>query len=210
MKHLPLSVSIVDTNEAGGLQPGLQLKIPYLDRLKRGDFIRVMVKYQEGAAKSREILTCLVTATRPGSGLVDCKIFSSPELTHFHTLEYGDDLTIQERSIIEHEPSDPKRVESMEHFLTGVIPQPKPINPEDEKLRHKVETMPAIAPKTNRKYWLRNGTSVTAGAFLENIQQWFGTSPDGSQFWWHPDGTSASGNRELDIVKDQSETEVIA
>jgi hypothetical protein len=198
-KTLPMNVSIVDTNEATGLQPGLTLKVSTLPLVKRGDFVRLMVKYQDGQAKTKEIITCLVTQAAPD--LIQCKVFSAPALTHFHTIEYGDDLTVPERCVIEHESSDAKRVESLEHFLTGVIPPSSPLNAEDAKLRQAAQDLPAIPPQTGRQMWLRNGTVATVWAFFDDRQLWEGTA-DGARVEWKADGSHAGGIRDLDIVRE--------
>jgi hypothetical protein len=199
MKTLPMNVSIVDQNQATGLQPGLQLNISQLDKCKRGDFVRIMVKFQDGSAKVREILTCLVTGTNPASGLIECKVFSSPQQTHFHGLEYDDVLVVSVNSVLEHEVSGPQRVESLEHFLTGRIPEPKAVNPEDAKLREAVQNLSAISPMPRHRFWLRNGQSVTIWDLYSETNKWLGNLDDGRQLTWNSDGTFP-GDRQFDIV----------
>ena len=213
-KILPSGVSIVDSNEATGLVPNLTLRVAHLDRVKRGDFIRLLLKFKLPAIgdrpenpKATEFLTCLVASKTP-NGLIKAKVFSRPEMTQYHSITYGDDLTLAERYVLTHELSDLKQVAEIEHVLTGMIPEPTPINAEDAKLRVATQNVPPLSPVAGGQYWLRNGVLVRVFAFHAGV--WIGAPEGGATIEWTGLGAHAGGNRELDIVKDIRASEVIA
>src|SRR5208337_4551938 len=163
-KILPSGVSIVDSNEATGLVPNLTLRVAHLDRVKRGDFIRLLLKFKLPAIGDRPENP---KATE----------FSRPEMTQYHSITYGDDLTLAERYVLTHEISDLKQAAEVEHVLTGVIPEPQPINAEDAKLRAATQTLPPFSPEMGGEYWLRNGLRVRVWAFHAGV--WIGGLPEG-------------------------------
>lgn len=164
-KLLPAGVSIVDTSEVGGLFPNFILKIGQLNLAKAGDFVRLLLKFMvpvEGEAPRRdtEFLTAVITS-KTGNGLLRCKVYSAPEKTRFHAIDYGDELTVSDNYILTHEASSDQIVKDLQPFLTGVIPEPIPINQEDAKLRAATQHLPPLTPEQGRQYWTRNGTLVT-------------------------------------------------
>ena len=214
-KTLPSGVSIVDSSEATGLVPSLSLNVANLDRAKRGDFIRLLVKFKIPATsetpenpKATEFVTCLVAAKTP-NGLIKAKVFSRPEMTYCHSLTYGDDLTVAERYVLTHEVSDVKQAAEVEHVLTGVIPEAQPINAEDAKLRAAVRDFPPLQPEMGGEYWLRNGVRVRVWGFHAGV--WVGGVPiqGMATLEWTALGAHAGGNRDLDIVKDIRASEVV-
>jgi hypothetical protein len=166
-KTLPLNASIVDSNEISSYVPNFVLKVGTLGTAKRGDFVRILTKMQVShhtgdpgeVMRESEFVSCVVTGKTP-AGLLKCKVFSRPEKTHLHSIEYGDELTLSERYILSHEPATDQTVAEVEPFLTGVRPQPIPINSEDAKLREASQKLPPLAPQPGRRYWLRNGALV--------------------------------------------------
>jgi hypothetical protein len=214
-KILPSGVVIADTNEATGLVGNLTLKVANLDRVKRGDFVRLLLKFKIPATaqnpenpKATEFLTAVVASKTP-NGLLKAKVFSRPEMTQFHSVTYGDDLTLAERYVVSHEQSTVAQAQEVEPFLTGVIPISQPVNAEDAKLRQVAQTLPPIAPEAGKRYWLRNGMIVTVHMF--HVGVWVGTSvSDGTPLEWAANGANAAGNRDFDIVKDPRASEVVA
>ena len=164
-KLLPAGVSIVDTSEVFGLVPTFILKLRQLNLAKRRDFVRLLLKFMvpvEGEAPRRdtEFLTAVITS-KTGNGLFRCKVYSAPEKTRFHGVDYGDELTVSDNYILTHEVSTDQIVKDLQPFLTGVIPEPIPINQEDAKLRAATQHLPPLTPEHGRQYWTRNGTLVT-------------------------------------------------
>jgi hypothetical protein len=209
-KTLPKGVVIVDSNEATGIVPNLTLKVSQLEKARRGDFIKILIKFPEpGATKpSLEHLTCVV-AGRFAGGYSKVRVYSRPELTHLHSIDYGDELTIQDRYVLAHEPSNDKQRAAVEPFLTGIIPEPQPVNAEDQKLRDAVKHYPPLQPETGRQYWLRDGTLVQVFAY--HAGTWIGNPVGGGEtLEWAMNGSSMTNNRELDIVKDPRASEVLA
>lgn len=220
-KTLPVGVVIVDSNEATGIVPNLTLKVSQLDKAKRGDFVQLLLKfrvpYQNGlpqAPKESERLTCVVVGRYSyqggaKTGMLKVKVYSRPEMTQVHSIDYGDELTVGDRYVITHESSTPKQISEVEPFLTGVLPENKPINAEDQKLRDAVKNYPPLQPETGREYWLRDGTLVVVFAYLKGV--WIGRPVAGGEVLeWAMNGSSMTNNRELDIVKDPRASEVVA
>lgn len=211
-KLLPPGVVIVDNNEATGLIPGLTLKLAELDRVRRGDFVRLLLKFTRPATeyapanpKATEFVTCVVSAiNRPPLPFIECKVFSRPENTNLHSVVYGDGLAVSERYVVTHEHSSEVQAKEIESFLTGVVPEPVAVNAEDAKLRQASQNLPALAPTANKHYWLRNGSLVTVWTFHNGV--WVGGSPDW-QGEWRADGSSPV-SRDLDIVRDPTAIEV--
>ena len=169
-KLLPPGVSIVDSSEAGSLIPGFHLQVGQLNLAKRGDFVRLLLKFtetREGAEpnlKAFEFITCVVTG-KTGNGLLRCKVYSKPEKTRFHGVDYGDELTLADRHVMSHEVSSDKVISAIQPFLTGVQPQPIPINAEDAKLRQATQNIAPLSPEPGKQYWTRNGTLVTVWTY---------------------------------------------
>jgi len=214
-KILPPGVVIVDTNEATGLIPGLVINVGMLDRAKRGDFVRLLLKFRTPASlnfaenpKATEFLTAVVASKTP-AGRLKVKVFSRPEKTQFHSVTYGDDLTLSDRYVLSHESSSLSQVAEVEPFLTGIIPISQPINAEDAKLRAATQSLPPLTPEPGREYWLRNGALVTVHAFHAGV--WIGSPVEGgATLEWSVSGAHAGGNRDFDIVKDPRASEVVA
>jgi hypothetical protein len=217
-KFLPSGVVIVDINEASGLIKNFAPDVGHLDIVKRGDFVRLLLKFTGPAtrdfpagAKGTEFLTCVV-ASKTSLGLLKAKVFSRPEMTPYHSVTYGDDLTLSERYVLNHEQSSLDQVKEVEPFLTGVIPVSEPINAEDAKLRAATKNLPPLKPEPDKEFWLRNGTRVKVWVFHSGF--WVGAPVDssfvpGSFMEWTATGASAGGNREFDIVKDPMASEVL-
>ena len=225
-KTLPSGVAIVDTNEASGLVPNLVINVGNLDRAKRGDFVRLMLKFKTPAIpevpagnknqpaipgtpenpKATEFVTAVIASRTPG-GLLKVRVYSRPRLTQYHAVTYGDDLTLSDRYIISHEPSTPELAQSLEPLFTGVIPQATPINSEDAALRAATQNLSPLAPNPQQQYWLRNGALVTVYMFHAGV--WVGAGNDGINYEWTATGAHAGGQRELDIVKDPRASEVL-
>lgn len=169
-KLLPPGVSIVDSSEAGSLIPTFTLKAGQLNLAKRGDFVRLLLKFtetREGSEpnpKATEFVTCVVTG-KTGNGLLRCKVYSKPEKTRFHSVDYDDELTLADRHVMSHEVSDDKIIAEIQPFLTGVKPEPIPINAEDAKLRQATQNLAPLTPEPGKQYWTRNGTLVTVWTY---------------------------------------------
>ena len=228
-KLLPPGVVIVDSGEATGLVPNLPLSVAHLGNAKRGDFIRLLVKFTSPAVpgfpagpnpknqpaiaevpanpRATEFITGVI-AGKTSNGLLKVKVYSRPRNTQHHSVTYGDELTIAERHVITHEVSTPLQAQEVEHVLTGVIPEPRPINAEDAKLRAATQNLPPLRPEAGGQYWLRNGTLVRIFAWHAGV--WVGGPEGGATLEWTPLGEHAGGNRELDIVKDPRASEVVA
>lgn len=204
---LPLGVSIVDTSEVGSLLPSFVLKVAQLNIAKRGDFVRLLLKFTEtieGAdpnPRATEFITCVVTG-KGTNGLLRCKVYSLPEKTRYHSVTYGDELTLSDRHVMTHEVSTDQIVSDLQPFLTGIVPAPVPVNAEDAKLRQAVQNLPPFPPQAGHQYWLRNGVLITVWTFQSDKGYWLGGTPDGSAMEWASNGAHATGNRDLDIVKD--------
>lgn len=224
-KTLPPGVTIVDTNEAGGLIPNLTINVGNLDRAKRGDFVRLILKFKTPAVaevpagnknqpaipgvpenpKATEFVTAVV-AGRTSGGLLKVRVYSRPRLTQIHSVTYGDDLTLSDRYVISHESSTPELAQSLEPLFTGV-PEATPINSEDAALRAATKNLPPLAPNPRQQYWLRNGVLVTVHMFHAGV--WIGAGQDGTNYEWLATGAHAGGQRDLDIVKDPRASEVL-
>jgi hypothetical protein len=227
-KTLPAGVFIVDTNEATGLVQNLKIDVGLLDRARRGDFVRVLLKFKKPAVpevpagknpntqppipgipenpRAHEFIT-VVVANRTPQGFLKGRVISRPQFTQLHSITYGDDLTISDRYVISHEQSTPATAQEMEPLLTGVIPDAAPINAEDAKLRDAIKNLPPLAPNAQQQYWLRNGTLVTVYMFHAGV--WVGAGNNGTNYEWLATGAHAGGQRELDIVKDPKASEVL-
>lgn len=225
-KTLPPGVAIVDTNEASGLIPNLSINVGKLDQAKRGDFVRLLLKFKTPAVpevpgegpnrpaipgvpenpKATEFVTAVV-ATRTGGGLLKVRVYSKPRQTQFHAVTYGDDLTLNDRYVLSHEQSTMELAQSLEPLLTGVIPQARPINAEDAGLRAATKNLSPLGPNPQQQYWLRNGVLVTVYMFHAGV--WVGAGQDGTNYEWLATGAHAGGQRELDIVKDPRASEVL-
>lgn len=165
-KTLPAGVAIVDTNEISSLVPNFTLHVGDLGRARRGDFVRLLLKFSEPAqegreanSKATEFVTCVVTSRTPG-GLLKAKVYSRPEKTLFHSVDHGDELTLGDRYVLSHEISTDQILAKVEPFLSGQKPKVVPLNIEDAKLRAAVDKLPAIPPQQGGIYWLRNGAVV--------------------------------------------------
>ena len=227
-KLLPPGVIIVDSGEATGLVPNLPLSVAHLGSAKRGDFVRLLVKFTSPGVigfpagpnpvtqpaipeipanpRATEFITAVV-ASRTGNGLLKVKVYSRPRNTQIHSITFGDDLTISERHVISHESVTLSQAAEVEHVLTGVIPESRPINAEDAKLRAAVRDFPPLQPEMGGEYWLRNGVRVKVWGFHAGV--WIGAPEGGAAIEWTGLGAHAGGNKELDIVKDIRATEVV-
>ena len=212
-KILPPGVAIVDTNEATGLVPNLGINVGNLDRAKRGDFVRLLLKFRIPPTaetpenpKATEFITGVVSG-RTNSGLLKVRVYSRPEFTARHGVNYGDDMSLNDRYVISHESATDAVAKEVEHVLTGVIPQDVPINSEDAKLRNAAKSLPPLAPNPQQQYWLRNGLLVTVYMFHAGV--WVGAGNDGSNYEWTATGAHSGGVRDLDIVKDPRASEVL-
>jgi hypothetical protein len=222
-KVLPPGVVIVDSGEATGLVPNLPLSVAHLGNAKRGDFVRVVIKFSSPAIpgvpagsnpktqpaipevpanpRATEFITALIASKTP-NGLLKIKVYSRPQNTQYHSISYGDEMTISERHVITHEASPWAMAQEIEHVLTGVLPEAQPVNAEDAKLRAAVKDFPPLPPEIGGEYWLRNGVRVRIWGFHAGV--WVG-GPVSEQitatFEWTALGAHAGGNKEMDIVK---------
>ncbi len=225
-KTLPPNVSIVSLSEATGILPGLEPRVGNLDKAKRGDYIRLLLKFPNPPVTYRdkddierqvttyteivdekpverplpknghEFLTAMITQVF-ATGLIKCKVLANPSHAGVHGVHYGDDLTIQQAYVIEHTVSAPGEADRTAHLLAELRP---------------------IAPAPGRTYWTRNGATAkiwTAqqdanGSFLLGEVSWpSGLGQAGqSNVQWCPDGKHRQGDPGLDIVKDPSVSEV--
>jgi len=135
--------------------PGPRLSIDQIQNLKRGDLIRFLLVFPTGI----EFVTCVATAK--ASTLIRCRVYSSPENTRSHGVDYGDELVVNESQIVTHEVSNEQVMAGLQSFLTGVVPEPIPVNAEDAKLRQVTKNLPALTPVAGNQYWTRNGMLVT-------------------------------------------------
>ena len=216
-KALPLGTTFADVSKAFNLQPSFTPRLQDLERLKRGDFVRIMVMFRPDTPSEMnpkpanyETLTCLVVDKNPPGHppLVALKIQTSPAFTVKHGLEFGDTITVQEQHILWHESATAEQVKQVEHLLTGVIPEAQPVNEEDRKLREVIKNLPPLAPEAGKRYWTRNGLSVMVWAFLEDQGCFVGGVAPNDLLRWNRDGTSQV-KRDFDIVKDPTANEVM-
>ena len=217
-KLLPLGTAFADVSKALNLQPGFTPRLQDVERLKRGDFVRIMVlsPTQVADPPNYETLTCLVIEKlghpRPASCTVAVKIQSTPVFTYQHGLEFGDTITVQEQHILWHESATAEQVKQVEHLLTGVIPEPEFKDPkvaeEDRKLREVIKNLPPLAPEAGKRYWTRNGLSVGVWTFLQDQDCFVGGVTPNDTLRWKRDGTSLV-KRDFDIVKDPTANEVM-
>jgi len=151
---------IVSSGEFEIWKPATRMQIDQLSRAKRGDLVRFLVKFTPGAsiADKTEFITGVVTSK--SGGLLRIKVYSRPEWTSFHSLTYGDELVITESQVVTHESATEQTAKDVEPFITGVIPEPIPINIEDAKLRQATQNLPPLSPVAGKEYWTRNGTLV--------------------------------------------------
>jgi hypothetical protein len=145
-------------------KPATKMQVDFLHLAKRGDLIRFLLKFPVPVSDllDREFVTAVVSKS---GGLIRCKIYSRPEKTQFHGVEYGDELVVNENQVITHEQSSATVGKDMEVFLTGTKPEPIPINAEDAKLRAATQHLPPLKPEAGKQYWTRNGTLVTVWTF---------------------------------------------
>jgi hypothetical protein len=139
-------------------KPATRMQIDFLPLAKRGDLIRFLIRFSPGNVGT-EFVTAVVIGK--ANGLIRCKVYSRPEKTQFHSVEYGDELVINENQVITHEQSTAAVVGDVEPFLTGVIPISRPVNAEDAKIRAVSQNLPSVTPEAGKQYWTRNGTQVT-------------------------------------------------
>jgi len=212
-KPLPLGTAFADVSKALNVQPNFTPRLQDLDRLKRGDFVRIMVLFRPDTPTEMnpnppnyEMLTCLVTEKRPS--LVALKIQAASAFSVKHGLEFGDTITVQEQHILWHESATSEQVKAVEHLLTGVIPETQPVNEEDRKLREAVKNLSPLAPVAGKRYWLRNGLVATVWTFLDQENCFLGGVTPNDSMRWKPDGSSLA-SRDLDIVKDPTANEVM-
>lgn len=213
-KALPLGTTFADVSKAFNVQPAFTPRLQDIDRLKRGDFVRIMVLFRPDTPTEAnpkppnyETLTCLVVERRQ-SPIVAVMIQSSPAFTSKHGLEFGDTITVQEQHILWHESATAEQVKQVEHLLTGVIPEAHPVNEEDRKVREASKNFPPLAPEAGKRYWTRNGLSVTVWTFLQDQDCFVGGVTPNDTMRWRRDGTSLV-TRDFDIVKDPTANEVM-
>jgi hypothetical protein len=227
---LPPFVLLVSVAEVSRFVPTFVVNIGDVYKAKRGDWVRLMVKFRhhceycdapdgkncrkEGST-DYEILSgkiAGVNAITPGrTGLAKVKILSNPAQTRIHSLSYGDEITLAIDYILDYIELKPDRVAEEDYLLTGVAPEPRAINAEDQKLRDRVKSMPALAPAIEgagrgKRYWLRNGAAVTV--WTQRGQVFLGKTDDGVDLEWNAAGQNA--DRQFDIVKDPKVSEVLA
>lgn len=213
-KPLPMGTALANVGQAMNLQPAFAPRTNDVDRLKRGDYVRIMIQFRpetpsEANPKPRnfEMLTALVMERR--SPIIAVKIQTTPSHTPQHGLEFGDVIHIQEQHVIWHEPATPEQVKQVEHLLTGVIPEAQPVNEADRKLREAGRNLPPLAPVAGKVYWLRNGLDAKVwgqnpdGSFIGNL------AGEAVPLRWLANGRHEN-NLDLDIVKDPTANEVIA
>jgi hypothetical protein len=205
---LPPGVGFVLQGQLSMYRPHFKLNVGNLAKAKRGDWIGLLIRFPLNTFPSgeqiysTEFLSAEITAVVNDTGLVKCKILSNPVETSKHSLTYGDELTLAQAYILTYEESTAQQVQQTEHLLTGVKPEAKPINSEDQKLRDKAKSMPTVIPEPKKKYWLRNGTLVTV--WTNYGGEWIGVADDGTEMHWKQSGAHAT-DRDLDIVKDLAE-----
>lgn len=232
-KTLPLGVAFVSAGEVTRYVPNFTINVGQLGRAKRGDWVRLLVKFphhceycgqgcgQEGKT-AWEFLTAKISAVNAAASLVSCRVLSVPAQTAAHTLAFDDELTLRTDYVLDYtemptapvvEPTTGRvnyGTAAEEHLLTGVKPEPKAINAEDQRLRDAAQQLPPLAPVAGHRYWLRNGAAVEvwtqrAGVFLGKVLE------GGQEVEWTATGTHAGGNRDYDIVqRDPTAKEVLA
>lgn len=227
---LPAGVTFVSMSEVTRYVPGFTINVGNLERAKRGDWVRLLVKFPHrcdycgkgcGMESKTEVefISAKISGLNPASNLFKARILSYPEHGAQHGLAYDDDFTLAMNYVLDYveQPTGPVvertakgevirtnyGTAAEEHLLTGEKPAAVPINAEDQKLRDVVKTLPPLAPVAGKRYWLRNG--AVAVIWTQRDGKWIGKTEDGAEFEWNTAGAHASGNREFDIVRDLKE-----
>jgi hypothetical protein len=149
-------------------KPLAKMSVDMLGMVKRGDLIRLFIMANPPGVPPpiTEFVTAVVISR--GAGMVlRSKVYSRPEKTLFHSVDYGDELVVTAAQVVSHEQSTERMVKELEPFLTDTVPEDVPVNSDDAKLRAAVKNLPALAPQQGRQYWTRNGTVVSVWTYKE-------------------------------------------
>lgn len=209
-KTLPLGIVLATLSDAQALIPTLVPSVGQVDRVKRGDFITLMLKFapppvtyvdKEGIQRTApadpnapkfktENLTCIVSGVA-SNGLISCRVQSHPAYTAVHTVKYGDDFSVYPQYVIVHEPAMPGDASKTGHLLEDLQP---------------------IPPIVGKSYWTRDGATASVWTAMQAGQEDYllgevswpsGVGREGIRnVEWLPDGRNRQGNRDLDIVRD--------
>ena len=208
-KTLPQGIVLATLSDAQSLIPRLSVSVGQLDRVKKGDFITLMLKFptppvaytdKDGNAQSyvdpqgpkftAEFLSCLVS-NLSANGLIHCRVVSNPTLTSIHSAKYGDDFSVYPQYVIRHEPGMPGDASKTAHMLEDLQP---------------------IPPIVGKTYWTRDGATASVWTLMQAGEEQYllgevswpsGVGREGIRnVEWLPDGRNRQGNRDLDIVRD--------
>jgi hypothetical protein len=202
---LPQNVMLCDRQRAQVLIKEFSPAVNTLGTLKRGDWIRALVEWQQSGEVRCEFLSCLVSQVTP-SGLVKVRVLSKPDYTLNHSLKYGDDLTLSMQHIVVHDPMPTMAFDAKgnEYALTP------------DQLEQNIKTLlgapaEAIPPSPGRQYWTRNGATAVIWTILQDEQGRFFIGEVGGirDVQWFTDGKHRHGNPDLDIVKDPTASELV-
>lgn len=202
-KLLPLGSTFADITRAMILVKDFKPRTQDLPRIKRCDWVRLLLEFNASWGRSHEFLTCMVE-NRTQNGLIRLKILSNPAYTSEHGLTYGDIISVSEASIIEHDSVTQDQAHNSEHLL----------NDEDQKLQAAgqraasfAQNLQPIPPQVGGQYWTRNGLVAEIWTRLETGQL-LGKAGEYRDLKWNPTGAHES-DRNYDIVKDPSQSEVL-
>jgi hypothetical protein len=215
---LPQNVLLCDRARAHDLIPGFQPKIDQLGSLKRGDWIRILVEWQNKAEVHCEFVTCMVSGVvrpQPIPGqfgesealLVKCRILQDPMYKANHSLKYGDDLTVGTRHVLVVDPLPTTAVDQKGNTYSLT-----PAQIERNVSMLLAGPASAIPPAPGKQYWTRNGTVANIWTILQDQagQSYFlGEAGGVRDIQWSTDGKHRQGNADLDIVKDPTASELV-
>ena|SRR5579871_5436509 len=186
---LPSGVILCTQDQARARYPNVKIDVGMLGNARRGDWIRLLVDWPDGSARSNEFLTAMVkeiTQAQMASGLIKCRILSKPEHPEKHSLKYSDDITVSVSHVLEHSKATDDQVRTTAHLLDDLKP---------------------MAPLAGRNYWTRNGSEAQIWTTMQDERGVYllGQCAGLRDVQWNQDGTHRGGMAELDIVKDPRE-----
>jgi hypothetical protein len=203
---LPQNVMLCDRQRAQSLIRDFHPHIDQVGTLKRGDWIRCLIEWQERGEVRCEFISCIVSAVFQANGLLKCRVLQNPEYSANHSLKYGDDLTLSLRHIMVHDPMPTTAFDAKGNAY--------PLTP--EQLEHNVSTLlggpiAPVAPVPGKQYWTRNGSVANVWTILQdtNGSYFIGEAGGVRDIQWTPEGKHRQGNADLDIVKDPSASELV-
>ena len=187
---LPQNVMLCDRERAIALIPQFKTQLDQVAQLKRGDWIRCLIEWQDAGEVRCEFLTCLVAALTP-SGLVKCRVLSNPDYKARHSISYGDDLTISTKHIVVHDPMPTTAADAKGNTY--------PLSQEQIERNILILLAPSaqpLAPSPGKQYWTRNGTTAQIWTMLQDTggRYFIGEAGGIRDIQWTPEGKHRQGN----------------